>query len=201
VLVDYFNPLVDFFCIWLFNYQYLLKKAMIVKSTYINDSSLVRAASLEPDFEDCFTTTFQADCFLDLETTVYKCFSALSAGWIDALFKLRSILVKPFNLKTPPEESSIKLTYEKIVPGGKVAFFDVLDVSPTEVLMCIKDSHLNAYLSIDLIQNGKIKTLAASTTVEFNNSLGKIYLAVIKPFHKLLIKTMLRKVAIELSKN
>lgn len=174
---------------------------MKVKSTYINDNSLIRTVSPESDFEDCFTTTFQTDDFLDLETTVYKCFSALSGGWIDALFKLRNVLVKPFKLKTPPDDNSIKLTYEKIVPGGKVAFFDVLDISPTEVLMYIKDSHLNAYLSIDLIQNGKIKTLAASTTVEFNNTIGKVYLAVIKPFHKLLIKTMLRKVAIELSKN
>ena len=111
---------------------------------------------------------------------------------------MRDWLVKPFKLKTA-DDYKLKLP-AKIEKGGTVGFFDVKDANEVEVLMFAKDSHLCAYFCISFVQNNDEKTLKASTVVFLNNRLGKIYFFIIKPFHKLIIKRMLKHAAQNLSK-
>lgn len=160
----------------------------------IPKKSLIQPMTLGADFSECFTISFKSKHSLHLSKTVYDCFNVFTKGWVDCLFKLRNWLVKPLMLKTPPNTGH-KMEYdEKIVKGGSVAFFDVKDVSTNEVLMFADDSHLYAYFAIALIQNGDNKIINASTTVNLKNMVGRCYFTVVKPFHKLIMKSMLRKV-------
>lgn len=160
----------------------------------IPERSLIKPMASNADFSECFTVSFISKQSLELNSTVYSCFHVFTKGWVDFLFKLRHWLVKPLKLKTPPDTRH-EMNYDKeIVKGGKVAFFDVKGVNPNEVLMYADDSHLNAHFAIALIQNGDYKIINASTTVNLKNMVGRCYFAVVKPFHKLIMKSMLKKV-------
>ena len=171
---------------------------MKVTQTEIFKDSLIRRATPNPDFEDCFTTTFTSNKTIDLDTLVYKSFSTLANGWVDLLFRLRNVLVKPFKLKTSPDNRPVMKIRPKIEKGGNVAFFDVKEVNNEEVLMYAEDSHLNAYFSISLVQEVTCTTLSCSTSVNFHNIFGRVYFVFVKPFHKLIIKSMLRRIAKDL---
>lgn len=163
-------------------------------STEIPTKSLIQITLPQTTFNDCYSVFLQTDRKLDVQETVHSFFSNMKLKWIEALFKLRNYLVKPFNLYTP-ENVVTKSTNERIIKGGKVAFFDVLEVKEEEVLLFADDTHLKAWFSVFIDNDSVSKRITFTTTVQTKNRFGKIYLAVIKPFHKLIIKVMLKKVA------
>ncbi len=174
---------------------------MKVKAISIPNHSLIKQQASTIDFQDCFTASFEIHKELPLDETVYQCFNSFEQSWVDSLFRLRNQLVKPFGLIAPSDTRNTKPQQKEIKTGGKVAFFDVIERNNEEVLMYINDSHLAAYFSILLSQNGRFKTLYTSTTVEYHNKLGKFYFAIIKPFHKLIMKTMIKNLIQNLNKN
>jgi len=172
---------------------------MKVQKTKISSSSLIQIARPNSDFEECYSITFFSPKINSLEKAIELSFSPFSNGWINYLFRLRDWLVKPFNLKTA-EDYNLEFP-SKIEKGGTVGFFDVKDANDKEVLMYTEDSHLSAYFCISFLQSNDKKTLKSSTIVFLNNRLGKVYFFIIKPFHKLIIKRMLKHAAHKLSKH
>ena len=72
-----------------------------------------------------------------------------------------------------------------------------------EVVPGEDDKHLNFRISLFLEQNieeAEKKKLIISTTIEFNNWFGKIYFLPVRPFHKLIVPTMLKAIIKELEK-
>jgi hypothetical protein len=97
--------------------------------------------------------------------------------WANMLMKIRHHIVRPFGLKTGKEIDA------KIFP--------VIYQTEDEIVMGIDDKHLNFRVSI-LID--KTKTYIYTTTiVQYNNTLGKVYFFFIKPFHKLIVGSAMRK--------
>jgi hypothetical protein len=56
----------------------------------------------------------------------------------------------------------------------------------------IFDSHLDAWISILITRIDKNCTIYLSTAVKFYNFIGRAYFFIIKPFHKLIIKSKLK---------
>jgi hypothetical protein len=166
---------------------------MKVHNVDISKNSLIQITRPNSDFEECYSISFLSSKLLNLETIIKYCFSSFSVGWVELLFRMRDWLVKPFKLKTADD---YHLQYPlEIKKGGTVAFFEVKDVNNEEVLLYAIDSHLEVYFSISILQNADNKMIKASTVVHLKNRLGKIYFFLIKPFHKLIIKRMLKHVA------
>lgn len=98
--------------------------------------------------------------------------------WIDWLMKLRNVIVKPLGLDT----------------GGK--FTDMIcDESVDEVVFGMPDKHLTFYVSMwcgEYIDNKQ--NLMITTVVRYNNTLGKVYFFVIRPFHSMIVSSILRKI-------
>ncbi|MDR0814888.1 MAG: DUF2867 domain-containing protein [Bacteroidales bacterium] len=95
--------------------------------------------------------------------------------WVKLLFKLRHILVKPFGLKTDN--------------GGNA------DVQKTanETVMQLKDKHLTAEMSVHIkAATDNQLTICVSTVVHFHNKLGVIYFFVIRPFHKIIVRSVFK---------
>ncbi len=72
-----------------------------------------------------------------------------------------------------------------------------------EVILGEDDKHLNFRVSLFLEQqqnNPQKKDLTISTTVEFNNWFGRLYFIPVRPFHKLIVPTMLKGIIKELEK-
>ncbi len=123
-------------------------------------------------------------------------FFSFDPFWIRWLFKLRNILVKPFGIQT-----GLLPTVNKINPlikykvGGRAVFFNVIDRNEDEIVMAENDKHLyfrtSTYVERNL--NEDKGWVSITTFVHFNQLLGKIYFIPVKPFHKIIIKSMLRR--------
>ena len=136
------------------------------------------------DFSDTFSTTNHQD---DLGLISNLVFGTVPK-WVGALMKLRNILVKKFGLKTEkPEDfhSSFKV-------GGYIGFFQIFSIEQNEIMLGADDKHLNFRVSI--YDSGENQfNIKVTTLVQYNNRFGKIYMAIVKPFHHFIVKRMVKQ--------
>lgn len=106
--------------------------------------------------------------------------------WFRPLLGLREILVAPFGLKQASD-----VTEEMDVIG----IFPVYSQSPTRLVAGIDDKHLDFRIVVDLddVLDGQAVTL--TTVIKRHNFLGWTYLQAVLPFHRLIIKGALRRLA------
>jgi hypothetical protein len=107
--------------------------------------------------------------------------------WIGMLLHLRNRVVAPLGLKTA-------------VPTGnsapdRVGIFPVLSERLDRLVAGLDDAHLDFRLVVDVAGSGTERRVTTTTLVLTHNLLGRAYLAVILPFHRLIVPSMLRKVA------
>jgi Protein of unknown function (DUF2867) len=107
--------------------------------------------------------------------------------WAEALLMLRNILVKPFGLRT----SGVSRT----APRNMIGIFPVVSETPDRLVAGFNDSHLDFRLVVDVAASGDRQKVTATTLVLTHNRLGRTYLALILPFHRVIVRAMLRKVA------
>jgi hypothetical protein len=106
--------------------------------------------------------------------------------WIDTLLRLRNILVSPFGLKTSGEGSP--------APGGLIGLFPVVSETPERLVAGFNDYHLDFRLVVDVTNAGEGRQVISTTLVRTHNFLGRAYLALIMPFHKLVVRGMMRQI-------
>ena len=107
-------------------------------------------------------------------------------GWAEALLKLRNILVKPLGLKTEVDDRD----------AGD-AIFPITYESDSELLMGTNDRHLDFRIAM-MQHEGRVYM---STWVHPHNLLGRAYLQVVMPFHVLICRSSIKRVAAERSVN
>jgi hypothetical protein len=107
--------------------------------------------------------------------------------WAEALLTLRNILVKPFGLKT----SGVGGT----APRQMIGIFPIVSETPDRLVAGFNDSHLDFRFVVDVAASGDRQQVTATTLVLTHNWLGRTYLTLILPFHRLIVRAMLRKVA------
>lgn len=106
--------------------------------------------------------------------------------WIDALLRLRNILVTPFGLKTSGEGAP--------APGGMIGLFPVVDETPERLVAGFDDLHLDFRIVVDVSGNAASRQVTSTTLVRTHNLLGRTYLALIMPFHKLVVRNMMGRI-------
>jgi hypothetical protein len=107
--------------------------------------------------------------------------------WAHALLVLRNILVAPFGLKRSGAREP--------APGGMIGIFPVISETPERVVAGFNDSHLDFRVVVDVASSGARQNVTATTLVKTHNWLGRIYLAIILPLHRLILRAMMRQVA------
>src|ERR1700689_4857197 len=107
--------------------------------------------------------------------------------WAEALLTLRNILVQPFGLKTSGASGT--------APGEMIGIFPIVSETPDRLVAGFNDSHLNFRFVVDVAASGDRQAVTATTLVLTHNWLGRTYLALILPFHRLIVRAMLRRVA------
>lgn len=100
-------------------------------------------------------------------------------SWINWMLKLRNILVKPFGLDTESRFSNC-----------------VSERNANEIIWGMPDKHLNFHVSMwcGEHKDGK-QELRIITVVKYNNWFGRLYFFVIKPFHAIIIPSLLNSIA------
>jgi len=114
--------------------------------------------------------------------------------WVSTLTAIRDALVGKFGLKTAKQLSSLGAQSKT----GRLSIFKIYGTSSTEVVLGEDDKHLDFRLSV-LCSNqpspGGKRHLTLSTVVHCHNLLGRLYLLVIAPFHRLVVQASLRRAA------
>lgn len=115
------------------------------------------------------------------------------ALWFRLLLAVRDGMMAPFGVKT---SRAVRLSAAR-AGIEYVDFFPVLARMDREIILGEDDRHLDFRLSI-LVRdrpNGAGRELVATTVVHCHNALGRSYLVVIKPFHRLVVSSSLRRAA------
>lgn len=108
-----------------------------------------------------------------------------SPRWVGLLLSLRNRIVGLFGLK------SAELG---IAEGQTIGAFPVVSARDDQVVLGFDDSHLNFRIVLDVTAAGaQARKIAITTLVERRNLFGRIYIFVITPFHKLIVRTLLAR--------
>jgi hypothetical protein len=107
--------------------------------------------------------------------------------WIDVLLALRNILVAPFGLKTSGAGAT--------APRDMIGIFPVISQTPDRLIAGFNDKHLDFRVIVDIAASSRGQQVTATTLVKTHNRLGRTYLTIILPFHRLVVRTMLAQVA------
>ena len=110
-----------------------------------------------------------------------------SPRWVESLLSLRNALVAPFGLKTSGAGEK--------PARGLIGIFPVLSETPERLVAGFNDRHLDFRVVVDVTPSGGRQQVTATTLVRTHNWLGRAYLAIILPFHRLIVRTLLRQVA------
>jgi hypothetical protein len=135
------------------------------------------AALLGCDFADAFSV---AVARRDITPGIaMKLAFGTPPGWISALMATRNAVMGRLGYKAP-----------RIQRG-----FPVLRTGPDMELSGLDDAHLDFRALLRVRPEGNGSRLTLTTAVRTHNRTGRVYLATILPFHKLIVRSMLRRVA------
>lgn len=114
--------------------------------------------------------------------------------WMKVLMTMRDALVAGFGLKTIKHLSSS----DNGELSGRIGFFKVYSSSETEIVLGEDDKHLDFRLSV--LCSGqpfpaKAHCLTISTVVHCHSRLGRLYIFLITPFHRAIVRSLLRRAA------
>ncbi|MBU0923344.1 DUF2867 domain-containing protein [bacterium] len=132
------------------------------------------------DYTDTFSTELRQDS--DIKD-LYLRFVNTKSKTIDFLMSLRNKIMSIFGAKTVINE-----TKGDFAVGNSLGLFKIYYIDEKEIISGLKDSHLDFCISFYKIDN----KVLLSTLVKYNNTFGRVYMNIIKPFHKLIVKNMLK---------
>ena len=110
-------------------------------------------------------------------------------SWIGWLTNVRDAVVACFGLKTAKHLASL---------ANRIGPFKVYSTNQAEIVLGEDDKHLDFRISI--LCSGEAepegsRQLVFSTVVQCHNRLGRVYLFMIAPFHRLVVKASLLRAA------
>jgi len=147
------------------------------------ESPLPHPALTHADWGDAYAVTLARGFSSAREAgeAVVKAFPV----WTFPLLCIRNIIVLPFGLKGTKAAA-------ELLPDP-ISFFPVQKESNDEVIAGFDDKHLDFRLIIDVQTKAETQQLRLTTVIHRNNLLGRVYLALVIPFHRVIIKSALAK--------
>ncbi len=113
--------------------------------------------------------------------------------WTRGLLRLRDEIMRPLGVKTTGEIAKAGAADGR----DRIAFFPVFSRSRNEIILGEDDRHLDfrASVLIETDAGAGSRRLVFTTAVRCHNLLGRAYLGVIAPFHVLIVRSNLRRLA------
>jgi hypothetical protein len=156
------------------------------------ESGIARAYA-STNLADAYSIELPTAASTNLELLARFIFSQ-HAPWVSSLMTVRDAVVASFGLKTAKHLATLGAQSKT----GRVDIFKIYSTSQTEVVLGEDDKHLDFRLSVlcsgQPSQGGK-RHLIVSTVVHCHNRLGRLYILLIAPFHRLVVQSSLRRAA------
>ena len=154
--------------------------------------SRIASVYASPNLADAYSIELPPGVLTDPELLARFIFSH-QPPWVSTLTAIRDALVGSVGLKTAKQLTSLAES-----KTGRLGIFKIYDTSSAEVVLGEDDKHLDFRLSV-LCSNqpspGGKRHLTLSTVVHCHNRLGRLYILVIAPFHRLVVQSSLRRAA------
>ena len=142
------------------------------------------------DLLDAYAIQLPAGASDDLEVLARAGFER-QAWWIRALTRVRDMIMVTVGVK-----SSRAVGMAAAARGPVIGFFPLLSKRSGELVMGADDCHLDFRLSIQLrAGTAGGRELVVVSVVHCHNWLGRTYLAVITPFHRVIARASLEQAA------
>lgn len=138
------------------------------------------------DLVDAYAIRLPPDSSRDIETLT-RFMLGDEAPWLRLLMGVRDAVVAGFGLKTSATLRRASLEGNL----DRVYIFRVYTVAGDEMTLGEDDKHLDFRLSV----LRRSDDIVVTTVVHCHNLLGRLYLTLITPFHRLVVKAILRRAA------
>jgi len=147
-------------------------------------ASRLSASYGQADFADAFSIDLPEAASGDAETLARHVFEQ-QPEWIAMLLGIRDRLVQPLGLKRAADLRSGE--------GERISIFRVFERYRDEIILGEDDRHLDFRVSVLLqpASGSRPRRLIVTTLVFYNRLLGRAYIALIAPFHRLVVRTSL----------
>lgn len=145
------------------------------------------------DLADAYAVELPCGASNDPETLARFIFSQ-SPHWAGRLMRVRDALVCAFGLKTARHLRAL----DADAMNERIGLFRIYRREPGEILLGEDDRHLDFRLSVLCSQESSpasTRRLTVSTVVRCRNRLGRVYIFLIAPFHRLIMRASLRQAA------
>jgi hypothetical protein len=137
---------------------------------------------------DSYITVTQTNDSLDKITTdIFQ-----TPKWADFLMNIRNTLVRLVGLKAGGHKKDTYIS-DFYPIGSRAVYFTVIDRNENEILMAENDKHLNFRVSVMINRKGDKVTIYLTTIVRYNNFLGWLYFFPVKPFHRMIILSLFKR--------
>ena len=150
------------------------------------------------NYEDRFCLILETKIILDVDFIIVKLIKSIPK-WFKFLLNLRKAIASIFGLKTGKIENVYdnpeKLNSKQNQSSGD--FFIFLK-GKNHLITELKDKHLDFRFSILIRQEDGITKVSLSTIAKINNIFGKVYFFLIRPFHRLIIPNILKRLSGEI---
>jgi hypothetical protein len=161
----------------------------MIRSVAIPDETGIRHLFGRHDLADAFSAALPDDAAKDPETLARFMFGQ-QPPWAGVLMRLRDAIMAPFGVKTANALQT--------ATGARVGFFRIYSTQSNEMVLGEDDRHLDFRVSVLVrprVDAGGGHDVIVSTVVHCHNRLGRLYIVVIRPFHRMIAQAMLRRAA------
>ena len=107
-------------------------------------------------------------------------------SWVHGLMALRNLVVAPFGLKTGANDQP---------STPMIGFFPLVSEDDNQVVVGMNDRHLDFRCVVSLAENAGRQEITIATIIDRHNRLGRVYLASVLPFHRLILRTVMARLA------
>lgn len=159
----------------------------------IAPSSRIAQALPGAYFHDCYRVSLPTEGLTAM--ALYLRTVAATPAWVDWLMALRNRAVALLGLKNLGALGGL----DKAKPassyqvGDRVGIFTLRLVTENEIILGDSDRHLEVQVSLYKHAQADSQAVAVATVVHVHNRLGRIYMRLVAPLHRLIVPAMLAR--------
>ena len=166
----------------------------VVRQVEVPSGSAIKVALKRTDFADAYEVPLARP-----ERQVGEAYVAIfcnAPSWVQGLMNLRGYIAVCLGLTHPFDARNVEPSDQQLFEiGQRVGSFTVQSIHANELIVGDDDKHLNFRISTIKTEREGVFYITVSTAVEIHNTLGRVYMVVVKPFHQFLAPYLVRRAA------
>ncbi len=160
----------------------------VIKTNNIPDHSIIINGFSSFHYCDLLSVVTKTNDSLDnITTRIFQ-----PRRWTDMLMRIRNAVAHMVGLDSGGYKKNMNIAdYYPI--GSRAIYFTVIDRNKNEKVMAENDIGFNFRVSVILNRDEDDTIIRLTTLVKYNNALGRLYFIQVKPFHRMIVMSLLER--------